>query len=533
MFFIFQFIARCLSGARFLLPSSLLLNEARRSNAKPDLSEIKGADLENTRSVFAHIEQALKKNPHHPAILCMHQPRDHLSNLVYQDEHSDLSQEYPKCLAWTYTQIHETAKMLAKSMLARDVQPGSTLLMLIPNGGEYALLLWTCILMRLTFVSLDPALLDMSAQEELQDIVDSVSPSIVVVPDVAGSTAVDTALKQLPHLSQPRGISLNGSAPGWTPVAELLTNTTMSAIDTNSLISAARNDNPTRINSIMFTSGTSGRPKGCPQSVQGMTHVLHSQSWLINPSNCTRALQQAHNSRGIAPAQTLQTWREGGTVVMSSAGGFSEDEMQTAIADYGVTFIVLTPAMVHGMAQRLAHNPRLNIDSVRTVQVGGDAVTKDALRKCAAVFPNARVCINHGMTEGGGAFTWEPFFDIPVDEIPFFGEICPVGGVAPGASVRVWDAERGEVLPRGEPGELHISCGSLIEGYLQRVSAESFYHDEQGHWFNTGDVARMNRDGLVFILGRRKDMIRRRGVVIMPAALESCIEKMTGQQVCF
>ena len=218
---------------------------------------------------------------------------------------------------------------------------------------------------------------------------------------------------------------------------------------------------------------------------------------------------------------------------MSSAGGFSEDEMQTAIADYGVTFIVLTPAMVHGMAQRLAHNPRLNIDSVRTVQVGGDAVTKDALRKCAAVFPNARVCINHGMTEGGGAFTWEPFFDIPVDEIPFFGEICPVGGVAPGASVRVWDAERREVLPRGQPGELHISCGSLIEGYLQGVSAESLYRDEQGHWFNTGDVARMNRDGLVFILGRRKDMIRRRGVVIMPTALESCIEKMTGQQVCF
>jgi len=73
---------------------------------------------------------------------------------------------------------------------------------------------------------------------------------------------------------------------------------------------------------------------------------------------------------------------------------------------------------------------------VRSIQVGGDAVTKDTMMKCAALFPHAKVCINHGMTEGGGSFTW-PFFDTPIPRIPYSGEIYPIGAVAPGSIVRI------------------------------------------------------------------------------------------------
>ncbi|MCJ1247983.1 hypothetical protein MMC30_005198 [Trapelia coarctata] len=508
-------------------------------------AEIDGGPLVNTTSVFFHIEQGLRKNPHGAAVICMHQPADHLSALVPADnefqQQNGVLWDKPqngvnkqqngsnriKCLTLTYTQVHRAAQKLAGGMMANGAQPDSTVLMLIPNGGEYTLLLWTCIIMRLTFVCVDPSALDASAFTELRNTLRTLKPSLVVVPDAAGAKAVDIAVLEL-RLPPPVRICLDsGTSNDWRSLLDLAADAPNSPVDEDTLLEAARNDDLHRVHSILFTSGTSGSPKGCPLRVGGMTHVLHSQSWLIDKDNCALALQQAHNSRGIAPAQTLQTWREGGAVVMSGKG-FAIEDIVDAILGYGVTFIVLTPAMVHTLGQELASRP-LNVNSVRSIQVGGDAVTKDTMMKCAALFPHAKVCINHGMTEGGGSFTW-PFFDTPIPRIPYFGEICPIGAVAPGSIVRIWNADRTSVSKKGEPGELHVCCDSIIRHYLGGTSESSFYEDKKGRWFNTGDIAMMDTEGLVFILGRSKDMIKRAAVAIMPAAIESCIEKYTGAQ---
>lgn len=429
------------------------------------MAEIDGGPLENRTSVFLHLEQGLRKSPHEAAVICMHQPADHLSDLVpvndeFQQQDGGYLQENGVhdqqngshrigCLTLTYTQVHRVAQKLAAGMMANGAQPESTILMLIPNGGEHALLLWTCIIMRLTFVCVDPSALDISGFTELRNTLRTLKASIVVVPDAAGAKAVDVAVKEL-RLARPLRISLDRDASnGWKSLLDLAADAPNSPVDEETLLEDTRNDDPHRVHSILFTSGTSGRPKGCPLRVGGMTHVLHSQSWLIDKNNCALALQQAHNSRGIAPAQMLQTWREGGAVVMSGTGLAIQDTV-AAILQYGVTFIVFTPAMVHAMGQELACRPS-NVESVRSIQVGGDAVTKDVLTKCAALFPHAKVCINHGMTEGGGCFTW-PFFDIPFSQIPFFCEICPIGAVAPGSIVRIWDADRKSVLKRGSQG---------------------------------------------------------------------------------
>lgn len=267
--------------------------------------------------------------------------------------------------------------------------------------------------------------------------------------------------------------------------------------------------------------------------------MLESQSWLLNPTNSGRALQQAHNARGIAPAQTLQTWREGGTVVMTG-DGFNVGDLLDAVERFRVTFIVLTPAMLHSVSVELENRVysygvvrkgKGIFDCVRTVQLGGDAVTRDVLEKCALLFPKASIVINHGMTEvgGGGAFVW-PFTS--TKKIPFYGEMSPVGAVAAGAVVRIWDAEEGTVARREKLGELHVCCGSTIPEYLDGVSGDSFYDEGRRRWFNTGDVGKMDSKGIVFVLGRKKDVIQSRGAVVMPAPIESCLEKFTSTQVC-
>ena len=520
--------------------SKFLLSKGKENKEKvmtERLAEIDGGCAGNDESVYKHIEQGLYKNPNWPAVICMFQPADYLKdwNLGREAVFGKQSNGPSLCdglvnLTWltlTHAQLHRTALALAAGLLAHGARPDTTVVMAIPNGVEYTILLYAFILLRITYVSLDQSLLDISGFTLLKIALRALKPQIIVAPDTVSGRAFDIAIAEL-HLPQPIRLSLSsGRTSKWTYIADIATAALKSSIGEDALIAAARQDNPERLHSIMFTSGTSGHPKGCPQRVSGMSHILQSQSWLMDAEASNFALQQAHNSRGIAPAQTLQTWKAGGAVVMTGQS-FSVCQAAKAIRELGVTFVVLTPSMVHEMAAEMSAEP-LNVNCVKKVQLGGDAVTKDILLKCSALFPQARVCVNHGMTEGGGSFVW-PFFEQAPSTIPFFGEICPIGLVAPGSVIRIWDNERKCVVRRGELGELHISCASIINCYLGRKQ-QVIYYDERGRWFNTEDVAMVGRDSLVYILGRRKDMIKRAGTAIMPAAIASSIEAFTGSQV--
>lgn len=144
--------------------------------------------------------------------------------------------------------------------------------MLLPNGGEYTLLLWACIILRLTFVSLDPSYLEISGFTELRNTLRTLKPSLVVVPDAAGAKAVDVAVKEI-RLAQPLRICLAREASnGWKSLFGLAADATNPPVDEETLLEDARYDDPQSIHSILFTSSTSGRPKGCPLHVGGMTH---------------------------------------------------------------------------------------------------------------------------------------------------------------------------------------------------------------------------------------------------------------------
>ena len=107
------------------------------------LSELDGGPLainnNKKTSVFSNIEQGLRKNPHKAVIVCMYQPADHLSGLVPVDD-AFQQKGGEDCLTLFYTQVHRAALILAAGLIANGVRPGSIIVTLIPNGGEYAVL---------------------------------------------------------------------------------------------------------------------------------------------------------------------------------------------------------------------------------------------------------------------------------------------------------------------------------------------------------------------------------------------------------
>lgn len=483
-------------------------------------------------SIFSQLERGINKGHQQLAVICMNQPSNHLAGLITNDEPCQPHGAEPTGrLTLSYAQIHRTASKLALGLQKKGILAGSTILLAIDNGGESALFLWTCAILRLTLAAIPPIMLETSKKLELQGYLTLLVPQLVVVPDKNGISAVrDAAVSS--RISQPLCVSLRdleGSDMGLSlyQIADAGHGTVE---DEELILKNARDDDPDRIHIVLFTSGTSaGLPKGCPLSVRSTVHILESQSWLITDQNCARVLQQAHISCAIAPQHMLQTWRVGGTIVLPEGPSFAIEHTMEALLTYRTTFIVLSPAMVHALAKILPTHPGAT-DSVRSVQVGGDAVTKQVLRNCTALFPTANVFINHGMSEGGGFFTW-PFLDTNISELPYFGEICPTGRVAPGTSVRIWDMDRKETVPRGQAGRLCLHCESIIPGYLDGVGASSFHHEDDRIWFDTGDIALLTEDNLIYILGRGKDMIKRSGKIFMPVALENFIETYTGIQV--
>lgn len=588
-----------------LLSAIVITKRQEEDESRPsdDVAEIDGG-VWRLSSILEHVELGLKKRPDGPAVICLFQPTPALQELVgpwggdearagdvlsaapsqpftsihetnglngvngvnghhtykknglWDKSHNRVNGVTPTsthktisssssssvpAFTLTYRQLHKSALRLAAGLLANGARPDTTMLMLIPNGGEYAILLWACILLRITYVSLDPSSLEISGFTALKHVLQSLKPQLVVAPDAASGRAIDVAVAEL-ELPQPIRLCLSRPSllSSWKSLAELASDAAKHPVDEAVLVSAAKHDRPSRIHYLLFTSGTSGMPKGCPLTVAGMSHDLYSQAWLIDSESGTAqlALQQAHNSRAICPLQTLQTWRAGGCVLMTGRGLRVDDVAEAVCGDhpYRATFIVLSPPMVHELgAELVARRARAagikpDVSSVRRIQLGGDAVTKDVLAKCAALFPHAQVCVNHGMSEGPGMFAW-PFLETSVSQIPFFGEICPIGVASPGSLVRVWDADAKRTVSRGQLGELHVSRGSVIRSYWGGRSGESFLDERMSRWFNTGDVAMVSKDGLVFILGRKKDMIQRAGVGIMPAAIESSVEAFTGAQV--
>ncbi|KAL4780402.1 hypothetical protein BJX76DRAFT_351027 [Aspergillus varians] len=529
--------------ARRLLIKWGWLHLARSFRRKPALSALEeiesfidgGPLLNETQSVFAHLEQGLQKSPHGVAFISMHQPKHLLDDWIPTDDGFPSASSEWDCLSLTYSQLHQGALRLAPGLVASGATPGSVMLVVIPNGVEYALLLWVCSILRVTLASIDPSILDPLRRQELHRYLNALKPQAILVPDANAAKQVDEAAATLEQLETPTLILINDNtlaSQRWRGLRDLVTDPSADPLDENSLVSAARKDDPDRVYSILFTSGTSaGQPKACPLRVGAMTHILEAQSWLIHAGCCERVLQQAHNSRAIALYHMLQTWRLGGAVVMPTGASFAIEHTLEAIRDYRVTFIVLSPAMVHALARELPPSQRDARDSVRTIQVGGDAVTTEVLRNCAAVFPTAQVCINHGMSEGGGFFQW-PYMDVPVEQIPssLFGRVCAIGTVAAGAMVRIWDSQKRRNCRRGTPGELHVCCNSLIPYYLGGAGVSNFYEDKHGRWFNTGDVGAMDATGSVYILGRSQDAIKQGGATIMPALVEGCIERYTGVQ---
>lgn len=166
------------------------------------------------------------------------------------------------------------------------------------------------------------------------------------------------------------------------------------------------------------------------------------------------------------------------------------------------------------------------VRSLRRIMFGGTVISPETL--AAAADPNRvgvkEVSAGFGMSEVLPVFGTGPEKPLKIQD-----GIVGSDTIVTGARVRICEPESRKILRRGEVGELHLGGSSVIGGYMYGDN-KVFYDDESGHWIATGDQAKMDVDGTIYIMGRYKDIIIRGGENLSPALIEGCLEK-TGVRV--
>jgi long-chain acyl-CoA synthetase len=425
-------------------------------------------------------------------------PRDYM---VYEDERL------------TYSQAHAAAHAIAGWLVERGVKPGDRVAIAMRNYPEWMLIYWACVAMGVAVVGMNA----WWVAEELAYVLKDSEPKVIFCdaerlariaerPEVAAG-AILVAV---------RAEAQAGAVP-WNEV--IAHGGSIPEVDVDGDTDAC----------IFYTSGTTGFPKGAQLTHRGCAHNLFSMMF----SAQVQALATAR-ATGVAIDPTAPppipvgllttplfhvTANNCGAYAITAAGGkmvmmyrWDAGEALRLIDQEKVTAMSGVPVM----AREVINHPNFgehDLSSLMSLAGGGAQVPPDLVGKIDAAVASARPGTGYGMTETCGIIT-SVGADFFVDKPESAGPVMPC------FDFKCVD-DNGNAVPTGEIGELWVRGAQVIKGYINRpeATAESITDG----WLHTGDVARVDADGFLFIVDRKKEMVLRGGENIYCAEVEAAV----------
>lgn len=394
----------------------------------------------------------------------------------------------------TYAELRSRALSLARALRERGAQPGDRIAAHLLNRGETFELYFACAYAGLTFVPISWRL----AMHEVRQIVTDCNPVIVFtqseVAQVAndGCTGVNTILITLPDDSS--GDEYEAMASG-APIPPPFDRTDPHL--------------------ILYTSGTTGQPKGVMLSHSNITWFAFQQATRYRSMDSSMVMlivSPTFNTAGVNE-QSIPTFLVGGTVVVFPSREWSARRMVAHIDHHQVTHSIVYPSMMEPLLHADGEEP-IHLDSVKFLLTGGENVPPGTLTRFRRRWPHIDVMIAYGGTENGAPTT---IMNEDLDHHP-----GSVGRVTLGYALRVQDAE-GHPVPQGVVGEIWVAGGSVVSGYWNAPElTASVIRDG---WINTGDVGLLDPEGYVYLRGRSRDLIISKGQNIYPAEIENVLSE--------
>ena len=436
------------------------------------------------------------------------------------DQQSPSTAPASGCLRWTYGSLHSRAKRLAASLACLGCGPGMHLTAIFWNSAEWGLYFWAAAKLGMVFVPID-----VRAGEDMQFMLAAVNTQVLVVQDADVAETLTFGDSQL----RKPAIRIHCSrttVKGWLRHDELcsLQEKSLDATNVTSDQCPLHNIHQDSLALIIFTSGTTGIPKGCPHTCRNLASQTHEYDPNEDPSHVDRWLVHTPVSHIFAVNNALRAWRLGDAVVFPSKS-FEMASTVQALVQEKCTIMSATPTLVKAL---LAHKDFLTPEKLKLslVTLGGTSISSDDIQLCRQGLGAKDAIQAYGMSEGAPLVSWSRQDTMLVD-----GFHPGIGKALPGVSIRICEPGTRRVLDRNEVGELHIGGSPVISTYWQGADADSFYVDEHGRWLMSGDQASLDHDGVLYVLGRYKELIIRGGENIHPARIESALGELDDLQV--
>lgn len=494
------------------------------STPTSDIAEIHGEPLSDLdQQLWDILSATASTHPDREAIVSLWQPAD--ANQSSEDA-NPIAQS--KCLRWSYGNLRDRAEHLADPLEKLGVGAGMHVAAVLWNCAEWGLFFWACAKIRATFIPIDAR-----ATDDFAYMLESTTPRVLVVQDADTAAHLTKQNVSLPSLTFRIHCGRSGTVNGWMSLDDLLARD--SSFQGDQWPGDTNDDQgPPRANGmhgsdggtpalIVFTSGTTGKPKGCPHTNRNLVSQTYNYDPNVDSSFVDRWLVHTPVCHVFAINNALRAWRHGGTVIFA-AKSFHIDATLRALVEEKCTVMSATPTLVKALLSHSSFpSPRdLNLS---VVSISGTIIGPEHIRLCKEGLGSQDAIQAYGMSEGAPVISWSRQDEMLVD-----GYHPGVGKVLAGAAIRICRHGSQEVLSRMEIGELHISGSSIIRNYFGTVEddEERFYNDKFGRWLKTGDQAMIDKKGVVYILGRYNDLIIRGGENINPWKIESALSEILG-----
>jgi fatty-acyl-CoA synthase/long-chain acyl-CoA synthetase len=268
---------------------------------------------------------------------------------------------------------------------------------------------------------------------------------------------------------------------------------------------------------IMYTSGTTGRPKGAVLTHHNLLlHAFSSSMHLGVASGDRVSLSGAPMFHIAGLSGYLMTLLPGGTSVITRSGGFDAEATVRLLAEERVTSCFFVPSQWRAICRALHTVPglrELDLSALRRIAWGAAPASTTLLRTMIETFPGAEVLTAFGQTECSPVTCYLRGEDS-------VRKIGSIGTPMLNVEVRVVDEDMNDV-PRGEIGEIVYRGPMVMKEYWNapEATAEAF----AGGWFHSGDLVRQDEDGYFYVVDRKKDMIISGGENIYCAEVENVL----------
>jgi fatty-acyl-CoA synthase len=428
-------------------------------------------------------------------------------------------------LRYTYAQLRDAADRLASALLRQGLVTGDRIGIWSHNNAEWVLMQLATARVGLVLVNINPAYRVAELEYALNKVgcqalvtmaqfrsSDYLAMLRELAPELSGATPGALQSARLPTLRLVAWIDVAGQGdeqPGMQRFSDLMAGGDATDPQVAAAAAPLRAGDP--IN-IQFTSGTTGFPKGAT-----LTHrnILNNGFFI---GECMRLTARdrlcipvpLYHCFGMVLGN-LACFTHGSCIVYPN-DGFEPLSVLQAVQDERCTGLHGVPTM---FIAELDH-PRFaefDLSTLRTGIMAGSPCPIEVMKKVVEQMHLAEITIAYGMTETS------PVSCQSDTETPLDRRVASVGRVQPHLEVKMIDADTGATLPCGQTGELCTRGYSVMHGYWGDPARTAEVIDAEG-WMHTGDLATMDAEGYVNIVGRMKDMVIRGGENVYPREVE-------------